>query len=257
MPIYFYLFFFQIFPFFIGSFELQQKVKEANEQYQIGENSPIYLEQQKAFNQALKNYAEILEDVDSPSSHLYVMLANSYFQLHEKAWAILYYEKALQLDPYNLFIQANLNQAQVSLGLETSTASFTKFKNFFFSFLNLEKNIQYLSFVLLLIVIVVSLVIWMPNKLTFLIAKLFASIFLLLLLNILINLYFNPIQGILIESTGYYRGPDENLSQVSNFPQPAGTKMTILDSNTTGSWLKVVDLEGAVGYVPASTIRII
>jgi hypothetical protein len=75
--------------------------------------------------------------------------------------------------------------------------------------------------------------------------------------NVLGSYYLTPLDGIIVSSTGFYREPDEQQPQLTNEPLLAGTKVQILQSSSTGDWLKISDSTGLVGYVPASQIRII
>jgi len=233
-------------------------VVEANANYNKGEQSLIYGEKQAAFNRALKIYIELVDRIDYPSGQLYQTIANSYFQLGEMPWAILYYERALKLNPRNLTIQNLLIKAKTEVGLEdgANPISFNQ-KLLPGPFFPVGKSVEYLMQFSVLAILFITLLIWIPNKILTVLSSLIALFSLLLLFNILLNLYFNPVEGILIQSSGYYREPSEQQSQLTVLPKRAGIKMKILSTDADGAWLKSVDSEGLIGYIPASSIRII
>ncbi len=245
-------FFFQFFFCVAQTSTIEQTLFEANKNYELAENASTYGEKQFAFNQALQDYMQIIDQIPYPSSHLYQKIANTYLQLNAHAWAILYYEKALKIAPRDETIKTSL--ALIRKDVENEQTLTTTSSSFF---LSPPQSIQFAVLFALMLFFVGLLFIWMPNRLLFYFCSLTALFSLLLLIKIMIGFYFDPLEGILIASTGYYREPHDQASQVTTFPKKAGTKLTILTSNTTGSWLKVHDSEGLIGYIPASTIRMI
>lgn len=252
---YFFLLFSSLNSFLYSSFE--EKLAEANKNYQSGMSSTIYVEQQQAFNQSLKIYEELVNGISYPSSQLYEALANTYFQLNELSWAILYYEKALKLQPRNLKIRNDLDLVKKQLALEVDMPYTLIQKTLFDSIFSIEERFSFLTLLSLITVILISFLIWWPHKLLKICCCLSSTFSLLLLFNIVLSWYLNPIQGILIESTGYYREPDKLQSQLTLLPKKAGTKVNVLAATSQGSWLKTRDSEDVTGYVPASSIRII
>lgn len=65
------------------------------------------LYQNKQYDEAIKNYQEILDQGYS-STALYYNLGNAYYRAGKIGYAILNYERGLKLDPYNEDIQYNL-----------------------------------------------------------------------------------------------------------------------------------------------------
>lgn len=254
-------YFFVCFCFFIFALQgasLSELVNEANLSYRKGEQAVLFEEQEQAFNQALKLYFELVEQIDYPSGSLYQALAATYFQLGAPAWSILYNEKALKLDPRNSTILDHIQMAREQLGLESIQ------KNFNWRHLLLldslfsegEKKVFFLV-VWFLTIFMTYLAIWHSKKLFNNLSIVLNLFSLLLLFNIMLNYYFSPLEAILIESTGYYREPDKQQPQLTLLPKKAGTKVRVLTTNFQGNWLKVVDSEGLIGYIPARVIRII
>ena len=83
------------------------------------ENARIYNEandfySSKEYNKALNMYTELIErGIKNPS--LFYNLGNTYFKLGQIGYAILYYEKALSLKPFDRDIRNNLEYARRSM----------------------------------------------------------------------------------------------------------------------------------------------
>ncbi len=68
----------------------------------------------KSYDDAIKQYEQILKQ-GNHSIALYNNLASSYYQKGNFAFAVLYYEKGLKLDPFNKSILFNLNLTKEAL----------------------------------------------------------------------------------------------------------------------------------------------
>lgn len=237
----------------------QEKIlEEANKHYQLGENSQTYLERESAFNRALSLYLEFASLIAYPSGELNQAIANTFFQLNEYPWSILYNEKALQLQPRNLEILRNLSLARSKIGLKDNKEPFSMWQKILLNHLtSIGERFELFFWASVLSLIALTSALWYPNSFNKKISVFFLSISLLLLFNIMLAFYFSPIEGILISSTGYYREPDITQPQLTSLPKKAGAKMWIVSAHRNGSWLKVTDSEGLIGYIPAKTIRLI
>lgn len=78
----------------------------------------------KEFEKALKLYREVLT-TDGASSELYYNIGNTYYRLGNIGKAVLYYERALRLDPSNKDARANLDFVNSNIkGLPEDNSSF-------------------------------------------------------------------------------------------------------------------------------------
>lgn len=242
----------------LSGLSFEDTLKQANESYQKGEQAQTLLEREVAFNQALTLYSKLENSSSSPSAQLYQAIANSYFQLGEYAWSILYNQKAMKLDPGNSQIIDHLALARTKLGLEPHEKLYTAWQQLllepFFSFGG-RLELLFWSFILAFVFLVSF--IWLRTPFIKTISLVLSAFSLLLIFNLLLNFYFSSLEGILVTSTGFYREPDLQQAQLTSLPLRAGTKMRILASNAQGSWLKIANADGLVGYIPASAIRII
>jgi tetratricopeptide (TPR) repeat protein len=230
----------------------------ANVHYQKGIHATTYLERNKEFNEALAQYLQFADTITAPSAEINAVIADNFFQLNEYAWSILYAERALELDPRNSEIINHLSLTREKMGLEKPEAVFSIWQKLLLNHLFAwGEKIEAFFWFFMITLFAITTVIWRPNQLIKKISLISSSISLLLLFNLLLTFYFSPIEGILISSTGYYREPDTKQPQLTLLPKRAGTKMRILGADLQGSWLKVKDTEGLVGYIPATAIRII
>ncbi|WP_068471378.1 SH3 domain-containing protein [Candidatus Protochlamydia phocaeensis] len=251
-----YYAFFLLHPLFdlLGSSLLE----EANLNYQKGEQAASYPERKKAFNQALKLYLQLEEQEGGSSSALNQALADTYFQLGEYPWSILYNYRALKLDPGNSLILSHLALAKEKLGLDPAPPSYSRLYNFAFTpFLSFPHRFELIFWALLATLLTGSMAIWWNKTfLNYLFAFSSLSAF-LLLSNVLLTFYFGPIEAILVRSTGLYRAPDIQFSQLSSQPLLTGSKVRVANIEEQGTWLKIITDQGQVGYIPAFAARLI
>lgn len=233
-------------------------LEQANESYRKGEQSSTLLEREQAFNQALNLYQTAASSAPAPSSQLYRAIANTYFQLNEHPWSILYNYRALKLDPRNAAIVNAIQDSRNRLGLDAPLEPFSTWQRLLLqSFISTARLMNGLFVLFLITFLSLSLFIWSRHSLLKKLSIILSSITLLLLFILMLNYYFSPIEGILVTSTGYYREPDMHQAQLTSLPLKAGTKMRILAIDKQGSWIKTADTNGLIGYIPSSAIRII
>jgi len=232
---------------------------QANRLYASAGEPSSLLERQRNFNQALSLYLEIEQNQPpmTQSGALYQAIADCYFQLGQYALAVLYDYRALRLDPLNSTVHERLNGALHKLGLPPKTTDDGIERILSLNFrLTLPQRYEFFFILGCLTVAMGSLAIWFPSR--WMKKGLFLSAILttLALLNLVITLYFSPIEGVLIESTGLYRGPDLNQPQLLSIPLMKGNKVKILDS-PKNEWIKIASPEGDIGYIPINAIRMI
>lgn len=233
-------------------------MQEANAHYRAAEQASTFQERKNGFNHALTLYWEIEKQLGMASEELDQALADTYFQLGEYAWSILYNERALQLDPNNRLVAEHLHLAQAKLGLSPSPHFSSWFDTFLLSpYFSLPARWQLFFYSILVTTFMATVFIWFPASSIKTLTYLSGSLSLVLSLNLLLSFYFAPLYGIFISSTAPYRGPSFQELQLSDLPFFAGSKVKIIQSEEQGFWLKVMDLNGQIGYVPASTIRLI
>lgn len=249
-------------PLFLFGTELNSKnvsLNEGRQAFKNGLKEGFLQDRTINFNKALTIFKNLENScLYSPSSQLEGAIGDSYLQLEEYPLAILYYYRALQKEPNNPLLQNHLKEAQKNLGLPKEFKP-SKIEHFF-SFGNvLQISTQYkLFFYLFLITIfLISIFIWYPlKKISFLVylTGLCASF---LFINLMLFHYLVPINGIIIESAGLYRTASLSGSQLDYTPLLKGSKVNIIKSEKEGTWLKIYDPNGVVGYVLASKVRII
>lgn len=226
-------------------------LQEAHDSYQQGEKAKTYEERKLAFNRALFLYGTLEQENDSPHPDLDQALANTYFQLGEYAWAILYYQRALKNNPDQGDLHSRLAQAQHKLGLSESPLT----QNWLKPFLFLAKQFQLLFWIISISFLVLSLAIWFPFAWLRKLGALCACLLLFILSNALFIYYFTPLEGIIIKTTGFYRAPNWNEPQLSSQPLLAGSKIRIIQMTENKEWLKIENPAGVIGYIPAANLR--
>lgn len=226
-------FFLLFFPFF----SFAALLDEGNAYYLKGEKATSFEEREQAFNQALRFYFQALEE--TPSPFLYQMLGDTFYQLEEYAWAILYYEKHLKKEPDNVVVRQRLHQIQEKKGLP----------------LSLTKNHDLVLFwmVLLVCFTLCSWWIWkevsLKNFLVLLLLFIGFCFFLLFK-----NIYSSP-SAILVQASGLYTAPDISSPLFLDSGLIAGSSVDLLEEEKEGEWLFVRSLDRKTGYLPFSSLR--
>ncbi len=226
-------------------------IADANHYYVQGEQTNSYHERTLAFNNALNIYHS-LEDSPNHPPYLEQALADTYYQLEEYAWAILYYHRAIKKNGFNEDLAKHLDLAYQKLGLRRTLDKHSVNTLLF----DLGQNYKVIFISIIIVFFTLSISIWYPLPWPRRIAR-FCSVFLLILLgNVLFIYYTSPVEGILIKPTGFYRAADWHQPQLRQFPLLAGSKVKILKMVKEGSWLKIEESD-QVGYIPTDQIRII
>lgn len=234
--------------------------KQADEAYSAGEKASTIAQRQDSFNQALKLYEE-LESTYNPTfgdGKLYYNIGNTYFQLEEYPWAVLYYYRAQALRPRDSRIVQNLEITQNKLGLKPQAAETSIFQKilFFRTYLSLPEQLQLLFVLGILLLVLLSVRIWTHYSLKY--AIYLVSIFwIIMLVNVAYTRYYAPIEGVILKSAALYRDAGEEYAKVSGKPILEGSKVQVVDVVQDGKWLKVLSPTGEVGYLPLTTVRII
>jgi len=200
-----------------------------------------------------------LKKTAGPSPEINHALAGTYYELTQYPWAILYYEKILKEDPQNKRLINKLNAAQAKLSLEFSNAEKPPYWRIALldPFLAQSQRLQLFFWLALIALALGILTIWWPN---FVVKKVFfvsLGLSLLILVNYYAVFYLSPIEGIVVSSSGLYREPDNKVSQLTPAPIAEGTKVRVIDASNHGFWLKIIDPDGQLGYLPSKAVRLI
>lgn len=222
---------------FFPFFSFTHLLEEANAYYLKGEKAATFEERQEAFNQALDLYFQAAEK--EPSPFLYQMLGDTFYQLEEYSWAILYYEKNLRKELENLIVRQRLNQIQEKKELPLSLQK----KDSFFVFWGL----------LLFCFFICSWCIWKEKYFkTALSAVLFFLIFCFFLL---FKSFYSSPAAVLVQSSGLYVAPDFSAPLFLDSGLIEGSIVSLLYEEKEGEWLWVRSVDGKTGYIPFFALR--
>jgi len=236
-------------------------LKEAFTSYSAGEKGTTVAERKNDFNAALNIYKQLDKEY-SPNygnGRLYYNIANTYFQLGEYPWAILYYNRALALMPRNEKVQHNLAIALGKLNLPSAPETNKTFRHLFFLHydLSLPERLQGFFISGLILLLFISMFIWWRKSWIKYVIFLSGIVCLLFLLSVGYTRYLEPVKGVLVKAASLYRDAGTQYAKVIPKPLPAGEKVEVLESREDGHWLKILSPNGEVGYVPMDAIRLI
>lgn len=240
--------------------ETETMMQDAYENYVAGEKAQTIAERSEDFNRALGLYMklDVLFNPEFGNGKLFYNIANSYFQVEEYPWAIVYYNRAHKLMPRNERVTQNLAVALQKAGVQSSSFVTLYDQAFFFhSKFALPERLQLFFLFSVILLALILLFIWKPHLKLKTPIILAAICFGAMLISVTYTRYFAPIDAIVVESTPLYKDAGTQYAVVSELPILAGNKVQVLDVRQNGHWLKILDPSGNLGYVQNKNIRII
>ncbi len=225
---------------------LNEQLEQADSYYKIGETAQNLAEKEDAFNHALTLYLQLEQQRQPANGKLYTNIGNTYFQLNLIPQAILYYNRALKLEPNDPKSSHNLAISNDKLHLPAPESP---------PFLTSSLLYRIFTFFACLSIALLSFTLWGGKEKVF--SWLATLIALALLVFIGYRHYFTPLGGILVKTSGLYLDAGEQYAQVLDKPLPAGLKVEVLSDAKEGVWIKIRTKEGAVGFIPENSLRVI
>ncbi len=213
------------------------------------------------YDEAIEQYKKVLRK-NYHSAELYYNIANAYFKTGDFPNAILYYEKALKLKPYDKKAKENLSLTRQLLFDKENIDDFNSFflEKIFISVVNLLNSntwavISLLFFILALTTVIVF---YLSKKISVRRTVFFSGIFFIIIF--VFSLWFSIVRY-RIESKGIYAIVMEDITVKSSpnrsgtdiYSVPKGTKVKILDKNNT--WLEVKLANGKTGWIESDKIQ--
>jgi tetratricopeptide (TPR) repeat protein len=220
------------------------------------------LYQQNDFSSALEKYHHI-EELGFVSTALYFNMGNAYYKLDQVGRAILYYERALRLDPKDEDVLANLgiaNQAtvdKITPPPEFALASWLRWALYLFPVSILLRSLAVIY--LALGGLAVTLIVARGGLFSSLIRK--AALFAMVLLTATSILFLaqwqdsrNRVEAVVLaEELPAMDAPGDGGTELFSIHE--GTKVRIDD--TSNGWVEIVLLDGKIGWVSSDGIEVI
>lgn len=232
-------------------------IKDAASRYAKGENATTVFQRQQEFNQALQLYLDLETRFDPRSSNgkLYYNIGNTFYQLGEYPFAILYYTRAMALNN-DARIQENLRTAREKAEVEAPKTSASLSSTFSLeNWLSFPSRIQLFSITALLGLLLLSLTIWRPQATLRLVSFLFMAVSAFFLLTVLIELFFSPQEAVLVSSENLRKGASPEFASVMEEPIRAGSIVEVVGQEHQGAWLKVIYNGDKIGFIPVKSVR--
>lgn len=220
-----------------------------NQQY----NNAIYEDAIKTYQQIINNGTE--------SPELYYNTANAYFKLMKLPSAILYYERALKLNPGDEDIIFNLNVANSRIVDKIEQVPAIFLVNWWNSFFNMfsANTWSRISLQIFILLLIFSAIYYLVKSI---ITKkiFFFSAVILLIINILTftlayqkyNKVSSQNEAIIFEPTITIKSSPNNKS-VDLFVIHEGTKVIITDQ--LEGWAEIKIANGSIGWIPFKAIK--
>lgn len=233
-------------------------VVEAYQKYTEAERTKEPEEQKKLYNEALALYLQ--SEPQEPSAKFCYNLANTYFQLGEYGYAILYYYKALKVSPRDTKVEYNLQIAMQKAGVSEPPASFFKDVVLYFHYkISHNEKIVICLGLFLLVFVLFSLHIWSSRSFGLYkrVALWMAVIALAFVLSLFWAEYLTPPVAVIVQPATVRIDAGPEYAAVPNAVAIPGVKVEVLASVNHGAWLRVRLPSGAQGYIGKEYVRII
>lgn len=205
-----------------------------------------------------------IADLGLSSPELYVNIANAHFKLGETGAAILYYERALKLDPSSKDARYNLGIANSKTvdKIEQLPEFFLKTWARNFCYLLPSNHWAVLFLVLLAFFCSLLLVFFLSRKKGWRITAFFSAIVVLLLSCMVLACslvqkrdFESCDKAIVTKPVTAAKSSPSAASSADLFVLHEGTKVTLLD--TVGSWSNIEIADGREAWVPSADITVI
>jgi tetratricopeptide (TPR) repeat protein len=227
----------------------QVNISGANKAYSAG-----------SFSAAADLYLKVA-DAGYASPELYYNLGNSYFKMNEYARAILWYERAVRLDPGNEDISFNLNVANTKISDKIEPLPQLFYKRWFNGLIQLFSfDTWALLCVFLFITSLLGFVLYLASR-VLIIRKigfwagtgfLVLSVFTLVFAWNGYGMAKSASEAIIFAPTITVKSsPDEKSTDL--FVVHEGTKVTLLDN--ISEWYEIRIANGSVGWLPKSSLE--
>lgn len=223
--------------------------------YKQGEHATSPEERKEAFNDALTLYLQ--QDSDRASAELDYNIANTYFQLSEYGYAILYYYKALKVNPRFDEARINLQIAQEKVGRTPDSPNFVQNYLLFFHYkLSHNEKAVIVLFLLFFAFAFLSVNLWLPQVVLKKVATIALWIAVAFTISIVWSDYFTNPEAVIVRPVALRRDAGDQYAPVVGTPLLSGTKVVVLSVDADGNWLKVRS-ENEEGYISKEYARII
>lgn len=254
--------FLNLFTLFLSAQAQDTDLEQAEASYFAGEQATTIADRTQDFQHALQLYLGIERDHKKELAYgdgqLYYNIGNSYFQLGELPWAILYYYRTLEFSPRDHRARQNLEIARTKLGLTPPPPPSWFARTLGLqTLLSLPEKLQTFFHLGVALLMLLSAYLWMQSRWIKRAIYLFSAALLFVLLSIGYTLYFSSLEGVLVEPSVLYRDAGTQYAVVSNQPILAGEKVYILDVRQEGQWLKVLTDQDVIGFLPYKAVRLI
>ena len=228
---------------------------EAYTTYVEAEKADDNQTRKKLFNEALSSYLKL--ETDNASGPLLYAIANTYFQLGEYGYAVLYYTKAQKLLPRDTKIQHNVAIARQKAGLAPQNSLATTIFFFHYDFSYNEKLIACLT-LLLVSFALLSLYIWFRNIVWFkkgAFCILFISF--VIFLSLSWQMYLAPLDAVIVRPTALRVDAGMQYAPLGDTPILPGMEVEVMAIERDGDWLQVRLKSGQKGYIAKEYVRIV
>lgn len=238
----------------------EERHVEALKAYREGEKSKSSSDKEEAFQRSLNLYKQLADDYPSPhgTGALYYNIANTYFQLGQYPSSVLYYYKALKLDPWNDEAWGNLEVALKKLQQEPPEQR-SSWMTFLSPSLGISEPHRFQMFFTFALATLLfgSFYIWKGMESFKKYAWIAGVCAGLMLVSLFLSNFVESTEAVVLRPTMIYRDAGKQYAKVLDNPLPEGMKLEVMELVEDGRWVKVRTPQGSSGFVPVDRLGVI
>lgn len=222
-------------------------------------DSALVYYSQSEYEKALEIYLSLIEN-NYVSPELFYNTANSYYKINDLPNAILWYQRALLLNPSDPDIQKNLEITNTKIADKVEALPEIFYKRWYNNILNTNSSDNWAYIALLFFILLLLLSAWFLftrfasiKKISF-VSGFIALIFFILSLSLSItqkNRIVNNKYAIVFESTLVKSAPNDDATNL--FEINEGLKLEIIE--TLNDWAKIGLADGKQGWIRLKCIE--
>jgi tetratricopeptide (TPR) repeat protein len=238
----------------IYSYTAENRPHQAYTEYRQGEAAQTVSEREKHFNNALQLYKQLFLDYPGilGNGYLDYNLANTYFQLQQYPWAVLYYYKALEYDPGNEKIRRNLKVTLNKLNLPSDVN--VGWSDYIVGSVAMPQRWQIFAVLVFCWGLLTFSYGYLKHGLLWLSSWLVGLLALLCLLSLAYSSWFIAPAVVLLRATPLYRDAGKQYAHVLEQPLAVGSKLYLVKIVADEGWAKVRTSGGEEGFVPVDRL---
>jgi len=184
-------------------------------------------------------------------------IADSYFELGQYPWALVYYGRAKALTPRDRAVQGGWQSSLQKMGIESNSSSSHRLFMPFEGLLSLQEAIALLPLCSFLSLLSFFGYVWLRRRELQGATVLWAAMALFLAGDIFYSKYMMPAKAVVVAPAQLYPFPSLKAIALEQSLLVPGDLIDVIEISSDGRWLKVSTSDKRFGYAPYTALGLI